>query len=201
MTNTQNIDTHTPADPVVENVLIRRYPHGDSRTVCGREIILVDMKTAATALSQSAFMRDWIQNRIQEHIRMGGKFECMDQVTDTPRAVYTLATEQDVAELAVSGDLSEAVAAGDPIGKKSGTKQKRGGSGGRTYHIIVAKLSSIKGKPRAILDQLIANGKTYFQIGDVEAIPGVNLRSFQSAMSTKLKSTGAVVRIDSDSKK
>lgn len=190
------VDDASPvADSVVPQVIVRFFADSQAR-VCGRPIRLLDMEAAAEALALSAFMRPWLKNRIKEHILAGGTFENVDEATQLPRAVYQRASEDDISELAVKGELHAAQVDQNTL---DGGKSRRGG--GKTYHIKKEKLGEIKGKPKAVLEQLIAVGKTYFNTKDLEELPGINLRSFQSAMSKTLKPRGIIEQVDTDASK
>lgn len=161
-------------------VRIERFP--DEHTVIGPPVMLRDIDWTVDALMASSFMKEWFRNRIIEHLEGGGTFECLSSTTQKPTSVYRLAKDEDIRELAASGQLE--VAKGNQTAKSA--RQK---AGNQLMFTIVpsskkldAKLEGLTKQARQIIELLRAVGQSEMNEKEVEVSLDGKIKTKQPVM-------------------
>lgn len=182
-------------------VIIRRYP--DNYTLLGRDLIVIPLDTALDKLLFSGFMREWIKDKMREHLEKGGNFTCLAD-TGNPKSVYTLATEAEIMELAVQGKLDQArsdVGGGIKAPRRSGKTYKFTLPEGKARDEV---LKQLKGQGRLMIEFVIESGVFEYSVEALEALleknrPRLNtkperklLELFRFHMSETYKKMGIV---------
>lgn len=165
-----------------KNVIVRRF--ADDFTLVGRDLIITPLDTAAEKLVVSSFMREWLKERIIEHLEKGGEFTCRSQ-KDEPKAIYKLATDAEIMELATQGKLDQASSSG-------GVKMPR--RSGKIYRFIFppagrkrdALLEPLRGQGRLIIDFVIESGETEFTVTALETLLETNRARLKTKPERKL---------------
>lgn len=149
-----------------QNVIIRRYQ--DNYTLLGRDLILMPMDRALDSLLCSGFMREWLKERMMEHLERGGEFVCRAEA-GTPKSVYKLASAEEIMDLAAKGKLDQAR-------QDSGMRLPR--RSGKVYKFVLPSderklektLSQFRGQGRIMLELVAESGQSEFSVAALEAL-------------------------------
>src|SRR5574343_1002075 len=152
----------------LEQVIVRRAPASGGYTRVGSSTLVIPALEACRALVLSGFMRSWLDEKMMEHLRAGGRFEAPDD-KGNPVTTYEFATEAELSVMAQKGELAKATRTSLST---LGSKAKKSSDATYTIHPTTPQMDEVVSKmprqARVLVAALRVSGSSHLTIESVQ---------------------------------